>query len=302
MYRSIIVVALVLSVGAFSVAQAGTFSIGADISELTGADILTAGPSLHVPAANLGLTAGDNLNALSSGLDTGSVIYFSVAGSSDIRVTTNASGLLVPPTGFNTTLYKGSQLGLSDQDDLDAFNFDEFDLGGFGGVGDGIPDRNVYYGLAAGSSSLDAGADETNYDSKSTADDIFINDPGTVYAHGGTMGLEFGDDLDGLVLFDFQDHGELTIVGDQALFSLAEGSPTLSKGIDLFGNEISAADIFYTNFDGSFSIFATASELGLDATFDVDAIEVQPSTIPEPFSICLLGAGLVGLIIRRYSR
>lgn len=301
MYRSIIVVALVLAMGAFSVAQAGTFSTGADLSELTAADILTAGPSLHVPAANLGLTDGDNLNALSSGLDTGSVIYFSVADSSDIRVTTNASGLFVPPSGLNTTLYSAKQLGLSHQDDLDAFNFDEFDFGGFG-VGDGIPDRNVYYGLAAGSSSLDVGADETNYDSKSTADDVFINDPGTVYAHGGAMGLGFGDDLNGLVLLDFQDPGELTVGTDEALFSLAEGSPTLSKGIDLFGNEISAADVFYTDFDGTFSIFATASELGLDATFDVDALEVQPSTIPEPVSICLLGAGLVGLAIRRYKR
>ncbi len=301
MYRSIIVVALVLAMGAFSVAQAGTFSTGADLSELTAADILTAGPSLHVPAANLGLTDGDNLNALSSGLDTGSVIYFSVADSSDIRVTTNASGLFVPPSGLNTTLYSAKQLGLSHQDDLDAFNFDEFDFGGFG-VGDGIPDRNVYYGLAAGSSSLDVGADEPNYDSKSTADDVFINDPGTVYAHGGAMGLGFGDDLNGLVLLDFQDPGELTVGTDEALFSLAEGSPTLSKGIDLFGNEISAADVFYTDFDGTFSIFATASELGLDATFDVDALEVQPSTIPEPVSICLLGAGLVGLAIRRYKR
>ncbi len=302
MYRSIIAVALVLAMGSFSVAQAGTFSIGADISELTRADILTAGPSLHVPAANLGLTEGDNLNALSSGLDTGSVIYFSVAGSSGILVTTNASGLLVPPAGFNTTLYSGSQLGLNDQNDLDAFNFDEFDFGGFGGVGDGIPDISVFYGLEAGSPSLDAGADETNYDSKSTADDIFLNDPGTVYAHGGAMGLEFGDDLNGLVLLDFQDPGELTVGTDEALFSLAEGSPTLSKGMDLFGQEISAADVFYTNFDGSFGIFATASELGLDATFDVDALEVQPSTIPEPFSICVLGAGLVGLAIRRYKR
>ncbi len=302
MYRFIIGVALVLAMGGFSVVEAGTFSIEADLSELTGADILTPGPSLHVPAMNIGLTVGDNLNALSSGLDTGSIIYFSVDGSSDIGVTVNAGGLFVPPVGLNTTVYTGSQLGLSDQADLDAFNFDEFDLAGFVGIGDGIPDLDVYFSLAAASSSLDAGADEGNYNGTSTADDIFIRGPDVVFAHGGSMGLEFGDDVDALVLMDVGDRGQLDAGTDQALFSLAAGSPTLSNGMDILGQEISAADIFYTNFDGSFGLYATASALGLDDTFDVDALEVQPSTIPEPFSIFLLGAGLVGLAIRRYKR
>ena len=303
-------------------------------------DILAPGTTINVPCEELGLTwndlagTGDDLNALSSGYDSFAgppVLFFSVGrntvgingnpylpyasdvyeealsgqAAGDVFVTVyghpgapiwsapvgqnmlhiNQSELGLYPTLFATQDYTGA----APIDDLDALDFTEFDLDG-----DDEPDVNVYFSLDNASTSLGSlGA---------TADDILLFVPGAasavVFANGVTdIGLALGDDIDALVLLDLKDRGEVTPFADRAFFSLAPGSPTLVT------NGYSAADIFYTNFDGDFVREFLASDLGLLETDDVDALEIQPGAyVPEPHTLALVGTGallLIGIIRRK---
>jgi len=61
---------------------------------------------------------------------------------------------------------------------------------------------------------------------------------------------------------------------DEVLFSLAPNSPTL------IATGKSAADIFYSTFNGTYSVFAPASALGLLSIDNVDAADIAPA--PDP--------------------
>ncbi|KPL00401.1 MAG: hypothetical protein AMK75_05340, partial [Planctomycetes bacterium SM23_65] len=302
-----------------------TFSIDRDseaaiAKDLLPPDILTPGPTINVPLESLGLSwdedlgTGDDLNALSAGLDSFArppVFFFSVDrdsvgidGNPQTPIVSDvfeeaASGQAagdvfvtiyghpgVPiwsaPVGQNMLHINQSELGMFPAilptqdytgqdiiDDLDALNFTEFDMDG-----NGSPDVNVYFSLDSLSTSLGTlGA---------TADDILLFAPGAasamVFADGeNDIGLQEGDDLDALVLLDLGTRGEIDQFGDRAFFSLAPGSPTL------VANGYSPADIFYTNFNGTFVREFTAAQLGLLATDDVDALEAEPGAyVPEP--------------------
>lgn len=78
---------------------------------------------------------------------------------------------------------------------------------------------------------------------------------------------------------------------DLALFSLAPGSETLR----VFS--LSAADLFITDFDGTFTLFATAENLGLNFTDNIDGLD----TIPEPAGLLVLASGAL-LMMRRQRR
>jgi len=93
----------------------------------------------------------------------------------------------------------------------------------------------------------------------------------SVYASPDTMGLDPGDDLDALALSDVETLGVLDPGFDEALFSLAPGSPTLSA------SGRSPADVFYTKFDGTHSLYASADELGLLACCNIDALDISAS-------------------------
>lgn len=105
--------------------------------------------------------------------------------------------------------------------------------------------------------------------------------PGPVppFAPAAQLGLGmFGpDDINGLVVYDFGPQlgpawggpGAQTNV-DYALFTLSPGSASLAA----FG--LSAGDVFFTDFNGSFLTFATACDLGLLFGDNVDALEALP--------------------------
>ena len=282
------------------------------------ADLLNPGMGVQVPKINLGLTAGDELDALASGNDAvqlSNIVFFSVCRNSqgvsggpltpwdangqailnqqagDVFVTTNAAGTGVVPQGINMLSINQSFYGEiplvspmvdntgNPQDNLDALSFEEFDLDG-----GGITDRPTFFSLGAGSTSLGGGF---------SAADILISSAGSgtfsVFATASQMGLVVDDDLDALALLDLDQSGTVS-AGDMGLFSLAPGSSTLgSLGA-------SSADVFLTTFNGTSTVRYTAASLGLLFEDNVDAIEVQ---IPEPATLNLLALGGLALIRRR---
>jgi hypothetical protein len=150
------------------------------------------------------------------------------------------------------------------------------------------------------------------------------------------LGLQDGDIIDALVLSDTGDVGvgisaEANL--DEVLFSLAPGSPSLLgadgdfgiagidddgiNGIDdpgeygfLGSDDFSSADVFYSDFDTTFRIFADHIKLGLLFGDNIDALDIS-STIngpngftPEPSTFILAILGLLTLCLtgRRGSR
>ena len=95
------------------------------------------------------------------------------------------------------------------------------------------------------------------------------------------MGLDVADDIDALCVSDVGERGHLDVGDDEALFSLAPGSPTL------IGMGRSPGDVFYTRFDGSFSIYALASDIGLMESDNLNALDIstheqgQPTISPQ---------------------
>ncbi|NLF32560.1 MAG: hypothetical protein GX591_16925 [Planctomycetes bacterium] len=117
--------------------------------------------------------------------------------------------------------------------------------------------------------------------------DIYAIAPGAMpwnammYAPAASMGLldepwEFEDNIDALVVWDHSpDEPNRAVPGmDYALFSLSHGSPSVAR----YG--LSAADVFFTDFSGSFWLYAQGQSLGLfvdggnEFTDNVDALEV----------------------------
>ena len=305
-------------VGSAVFASPDTFSIDAiSPSPNDPADLLDIGMSVQVPRINMGLVAGDELDAVSTGDDAvqqNNIAYFSVDRNSlgipgpmapldvngqallnqqagDSFVTIDAFGTATVPQGLNAQLFNHSFFGEipvinpfvdntgNPQDSLDALTFQEFDL-----TGDQLQDRPVYFSLAAGSPSLGA----------FSAADILCSPAGggapALFATAGQIGLDDqGDDLDALTLLDLDQNG-IASLGDAALFSLAPGSVTLAN----LG--ASPADLFLTTFTGTNSLRYTAASLGLLFDDNVDALEVE---VPEPGTALVLTFGAVALIRRR---
>jgi hypothetical protein len=103
------------------------------------------------------------------------------------------------------------------------------------------------------------------------------NNTFAVFRNHALLGLGTADMIDALAL---------SLTANEALFSLAPGSPALLAGF-------SAADVFITDFDGTFHLFATAGQLGLLATDNLNALDTAPPTaIPEPAALIETIAGL----------
>ena len=114
-----------------------------------------------------------------------------------------------------------------------------------------------------------------------SAADIFAVPPGSAgippvaWARAPTMGLDVvgdlnSDDIDGLVVWDVGQYqgDQVEREVDFALFSLSLGSSSLGQW------NLSPADVFFTDFNGSFGLFASASDLGAAFDDNVDALDV----------------------------
>lgn len=318
MLRTVFVATLVVGIAA-GLSSADVFSVdpssGLRASSLYGfsSGEYPVTPSLHVPGSVFPLRLTDDLDAVSNGLDAVSqhdVLFFSVgrtsqglSGSavaaqallnqqaSDIFMTCMSDGdTPCPPTGYNALHINQKQMALSPlidnttanssaQANLNAYSRDDFDSNG-----DTYPDVPVYFSLAAGSPSLSSpyGA---------TAADILTYSPytgTTTTAFNFTqLGLQSSDDLDALAMYAYT----TPKCKPAAYFSLAPNSPTLIAG------GYSAADIFYTTFNGTFARVYTAAQLGLLETDNVDALE--SNTAPEPTTLLLLSLAGIGTTIMR---
>jgi hypothetical protein len=141
--------------------------------------------------------------------------------------------------------------------------------------------------------------------------DVQANAPGTVsgspFATALTMGLDtFGtntDSIDGLVMWDVNLLGGPHWGGpggewglDYALFSLAPGSASLATF------NLSANDVFFTDFTNRFAVYALSTDLGMFAApgglamagDNIDSLEV-----PEPATLTLLALGALTVLQRR---
>jgi len=176
----------------------------------------------------------------------------------------NGPGVLVGPNVNCPPIFPGSH------DNVDAVNFQPFDASG-----DMITDKLLYFSVAP---------DERAISGFGPADVYFIP-PGApapaaaMFAPGGQLGLydfamEYEDNIDGLVVWDVGADGQAMPQVDYALFSLSHGSPSLSQ----YG--LSESDVFFTNFNGAFWLYAKDADLGLmgrpgdEPGDNVDALEV----------------------------
>ncbi|MGK7878502.1 MAG: hypothetical protein AB4060_00115 [Crocosphaera sp.] len=198
--------------------------------------------------------------------------------------------LLNPATKLNNIYRDEQELGLqapanaganSPEDDLNGL--EEADTGdNFWGVDNdvnGVVDNDKYAFFSLGSSSLSLGG------TVETADILVADDSQmfTTYADKTDIGLQAGDIVDALVLSDVGNVGVgpsgkapngVLDMGDEALFSLAAGSPTLAT------SNLSAGDVLYTDFDGTFNLYAQYDHLGLEKTDDLNALDIKPGSPP----------------------
>jgi hypothetical protein len=195
--------------------------------------------------------------------------------------------------GLQAPQVRGSAGGgmVNPEDNIDAFEYAAVGdpVWGVEHDGDGVPDDPMFFTLNQSNS---IGANPW---------DILVVGPHTggvpmVYADGMMdIGL-FGDppnvfdDIDALALADItvedpdngvfipKPDGLLDPGFDEALFSLAPGSATLAGNDGVFGtaDDLSAADVFYTDFTGSFSLWTDSGSLGLRFQDNLNALDVVP--------------------------
>lgn len=140
-------------------------------------------------------------------------------------------------------------------------NVDAFDIAPADTSGDFVGDKRIYY-------SVNPDQPVLNPLIYTSAADIYRTEPGSLapalFAPAIMMGLDTlgpnSDDMDALVLYDLGVAGVLEPGVDFALFSLSPGSRSLQT------YELTAADVFFTDFRQSFATYAADADLGLLGT------------------------------------
>jgi hypothetical protein len=180
------------------------------------------------------------------------------------------------------------------QDDADSLEVTEFRKSG-----EAFKSTPVYFNLDEASSSLatvSASSPDILYTPVGSQDPI-------KFAAASTFGVsQAGDVVDGLAVYDLGNVGVVEPGIDLVLFSLRTGSPSL-------GSTGSGADIFVSDFDGTFSPYLTSDQLGLLAIDEIDALDIDFRTgaplglglivtpVPEPTAV--LGLVATTLVLRR---
>jgi hypothetical protein len=299
---------LTLTVTSFAGARAGAIDVKFSVDpaspaingNITPDDVLTPGPLVYIHGRSLGLQDNffggvfDNLTDFSFGKDSiSNPLYFSVD-----RVSVGLPGTAVfdeaapgvasaagdvfvalPPASSNALFINGASLGLT--------------RGFFGDDVDGLslgsePTPNTYFAIDRLSASNDFGNGSLASDLLVSAGDGHF----AIYATNSMMGLDPGDGIDGLVLHvaNLDQVGDPGI--DMALFSLDPFSPDTFTFTGLpympcVPGRMSPADVCFTDFTGTFSLWASAADLGLRPDDNIDAL----ATIPEPSTVLLVVTG-----------
>ncbi len=280
------VVGFLSHIGHF-VGQHPTFSVAPDgPSSYDPADLLGRPTAPRIRASGLGLAAGDDVDGVSYGLD---LIFpplmdirFSVDENSVGRVGSHvrreadkspneAHGdeFRVTPfaqAGGGSNVQELDETGdtappfpLQISDDVDSLAEQPPEFAD--GDGDGVPERNVYFSLAAGSPSLATL-------SASPADILVSSNggPPTIFIPHTDLGLAADDDIDAFCL---------TSTNRSVLYSLAPGSVSLGGG--------SAADTFLAvNLPvAAPQVWFAAANLGLEPSDNVNALKCHAGEIDE---------------------
>ncbi len=255
---------------------------GTFVGSLTGAPFSGVLPSAGGGGGNV-LTYDESFFGLTAGLGAG---------------VTLPAGVPAPP------IFPGTHDNLDAYNDLPAPTLDV--------TGDMINDFDYFFSISP---------DEAAITGTSSADifDVATGAGATApipYAPSFTMGLDvFGgfatDDIDALVLWDngaplgpnWNGPGGEPLI-DFAIFSLANGSMSLAA-IQAMGLPVDGSTVFFTDFTGSFAVYAFGSDLGiLDMMMtgdhfqgNLDALEII--FVPAPGSIAILALSSLALMHRR---
>lgn len=171
-------------------------------------------------------------------------------------------------TDFNLITTNGPGiLAAGAQDNLDAVELDNFDPDA-----DTIHESGIYF-------SLDPMSPTLAFLGPGNAADLFYSPPGAgpgVFAVAAQMGLGAGNDVDALTVWDRNLAGTAEAGIDYAVFSVRPGSAVLAGPDAVAGtaDDFSPADLFVTDFGGTFCLYLRHNQLGMRFQDNIDGLDV----------------------------